>query len=120
MGSATRTVVQEPLSRLVGRSSAFQGCVSQLPAIALSEASVLIEGETGTGKELIARAVHYLSKRAAFPFIALNCGSLPDTLIEAELFGHERGAFTDAQFARQGRMGRLEFASHPPQCTWKT
>jgi DNA-binding NtrC family response regulator len=79
-----------------------------LPAIALSEASVLIEGETGTGKELVARAVHYLSKRAAFPFVALNCGSLPDTLIEAELFGHERGAFTDAQSARQGLVAQAE------------
>jgi DNA-binding NtrC family response regulator len=108
MASASRTVVQEPLSRLVGRSSAFQRCISQLPAIALSEASVLIEGETGTGKELVARAVHYLSKRAAFPFVALNCGSLPDTLIEAELFGHERGAFTDAQSARQGLVAQAE------------
>jgi DNA-binding NtrC family response regulator len=108
MASASRTVVQEPLSRLVGRSSAFQRCISQLPAIALSEASVLIEGETGTGKELVARAVHYLSKRAAFPFIALNCGSLPDTLIEAELFGHERGAFTDAQSSRQGLIAQAE------------
>jgi DNA-binding NtrC family response regulator len=106
MDSASGTVVQEPLSRLVGRSSAFRGCVSQLPAIALSEACVLIEGETGTGKELVARAVHYLSKRAAFPFIALNCGSLPDTLIEAELFGHERGAFTDAHSARQGLIAQ--------------
>jgi DNA-binding NtrC family response regulator len=108
MDSASRTVVEEPLSRLVGRAFAFRACVSQLPAIALSEASVLIEGETGTGKELVARAVHYLSERAAFPFIALNCGSLPDTLIEAELFGHERGAFTDAQSTRQGLIAQAE------------
>lgn len=98
----TPSFAQGPLSKLVGRSPVFLACISQLPAIASSDASVLIEGETGTGKELVARAIHYLSKRAAFPFVALNCGSLPDTLIEAELFGHERGAFTDAHAQRQG------------------
>jgi DNA-binding NtrC family response regulator len=96
------------LEKLVGRSPAFLACTSQLPAISASDASVLIEGETGTGKELVARAIHYLSKRAAFPFIALNCGSLPDTLIEAELFGHERGAFTDAHSPRQGLIAQAE------------
>ena len=98
----TSSFAHGPLSKLVGRSPLFLACISQLPAIASSDASVLIEGETGTGKELVARAIHYLSKRASFPFVALNCGSLPDTLIEAELFGHERGAFTDAHSQRQG------------------
>jgi len=108
MDVTSKSLAQQPFSRLVGRSPVFLTCISQLPAIASSDAAVLLEGETGTGKELVARAIHYLSKRAAFPFVALNCGSLPDTLIEAELFGHERGAFTDAHCARQGLVAQAE------------
>jgi DNA-binding NtrC family response regulator len=76
--------------------------------VAESKATVLIQGESGTGKELAARAIHQLSKRSGKPFIAVNCAGIQDTLIESELFGHERGAFTDA---KQRRIGRFESAS---------
>jgi DNA-binding NtrC family response regulator len=76
--------------------------------IAPTEATVLIQGESGTGKEMIARAIHAWSRRAGGPFVAVNCAALPDTLVEAELFGHERGAFTDARTARAGVIEQAE------------
>jgi len=96
------------LSTLIGEAPAFLKVISQLLAVAHSDGTVLITGETGTGKELAARAIHYLSDRAAFPFVAVNCGSLPDTLLENELFGHERGAFTDAGAGRPGLVSQAE------------
>jgi DNA-binding NtrC family response regulator len=90
------------LAQLVGRSPAFLTAVAHLIPVARSGAPVLISGETGTGKELVARAVHHLSARADRPFVAFNCGALPDTLLEDELFGHERGAYTGAHAARRG------------------
>jgi DNA-binding NtrC family response regulator len=94
------------LSKLVGSAPVFVKAISQLPAVSKSEAAVMIRGETGTGKELVARAIHYMSARAAYPFVALNCGSLPDTLLEDELFGHEKGAFTSAHARRDGLIAQ--------------
>ena len=91
---------------LIGESPAFQHCVRQIRRMAIWDATVLIEGETGTGKELAARAIHYLGRRRAAPFIPLNCGALPETLVESELFGHIRGAFTDARESRSGLIAQ--------------
>jgi PAS domain S-box-containing protein len=79
-----------------------------LPAIADSISTVLLEGETGTGKELFAKAIHNLSPRRSKPFVAVNCGALPDTLLESELFGYKAGAFTDARRDKPGRFSRAE------------
>lgn len=97
----------EELSRfkLVGKSSAFQETVARIHRMAQLDATVLIAGETGTGKELAARAIHYLGGRTEKPFVPVNCGALSDSLVESELFGHERGAFTDAKSASQGLIG---------------
>ena len=90
------------IGQLVGSAPAFVDVIRQIPVVSRSNAAVLICGETGTGKELVSRAVHYTSTRAGFPFVAVNCGSLVDTLLEDELFGHERGAFTGALYRRSG------------------
>ena len=95
-------------AKLVGIAPAFLKAIQHLPAVAKSEAMVLITGETGTGKELIARAIHYVSERASLPFVPVNCGSHPETLFEAEFFGHERGAFTDAHARRAGLIAQAE------------
>jgi DNA-binding NtrC family response regulator len=87
---------------LIGESAIWRGVLRTLQQIAVHDATALIEGETGTGKDLVARAMHYLGSRRDYPFIPINCGALPDTLLESELFGHERGAFTDARERRSG------------------
>jgi DNA-binding NtrC family response regulator len=92
---------------LVGSSPSFLAALQSIHKFALCDATVLIQGETGTGKELVARAVHYASARRDFPFVPVNCGALPDSLVESELFGHVRGAFTDA---RENRAGLVEHA----------
>lgn len=86
------------------RSPVMRRTLYHLPQIAASEQAVLITGETGTGKELIARAIHVLSRRSSGPFIPINCGAIPETLIEGELFGHEKGAFTGAVSTRKGKF----------------
>src|SRR5258705_5745615 len=93
---------------MVGRSAALRQVIEQLRMVAPTDASVLISGETGTGKELIARAVHNMSGRRAHPFVKCNCAAIPTDLLESELFGHEKGAFTGA-FSQ--RVGRFELAN---------
>jgi len=93
---------KEALGEMVGRSPAMREIFGLIEKIAPTDATVLIEGETGTGKDMIARTLHQLSPRADKPFIVVDCGAVAGTLIESELFGHEKGAFTGASAARQG------------------
>jgi len=93
---------------LLGQSEAMREIFNFIEDIAPSESTVLITGETGTGKELAAKAIHATSRRCEGPFVAVNCGSLPEQLMESELFGYEQGAFTDA---KQSKKGRLELAN---------
>ena len=99
---------QYRLEDILSKSPLMQKMFTLLPEIARSDSTVLIQGESGTGKELVARALHNLSRRAKAPFVAVNCGALPDTLLESELFGHTAGAFTDARKDRQGRFALAE------------
>jgi DNA-binding NtrC family response regulator len=96
------------LSQLVGNAPAFVKVVEQIQVIARSDVAVLITGETGTGKELCAQAIHHLSRRRPFPFIAVDCATVPDHLFENELFGHARGAFTDAHRDQKGLIAMAE------------
>jgi len=98
----------QALAKLVGEAPPFRKALSRVSAAARSDHTVLIGGETGTGKELVARAIHYSSACAMYPFVAVNCGGLPDTLLEDELFGHERGAFTGAWQRRSGLIAQAE------------
>lgn len=93
---------------IIGRSPAMRQLFDILPEVAISDSSVLIEGPSGTGKELFARAIHDLSRRKAKRFVAINCGALPDTLLESELFGYKAGAFTDARKDKPGRFALAE------------
>ena len=93
--------------RIVGESAAMQAVSQQLQKVATTEATVLLLGESGTGKELFARAIHHVSNRRDQPFIALNCAAIPESLVENELFGHERGAFTGAG---NRKVGKIELA----------
>jgi DNA-binding NtrC family response regulator len=98
--------VSEPdaLNGVVYRSEAMAQVIDMVSRVADSRASVLLTGESGTGKEVIAKLIHRLSPRATAPFVAINCAAIPETLLESELFGHEKGAFTGADSARQGRF----------------
>jgi len=102
---------QLPLRWLMGPSRQMEKVVQQIKQVADSPLTILIEGETGTGKELVARAIHHLSARRKKPFVAVDCGAIPDTLIESELFGYERGAFTGAHQHKEGQFPRAEGGS---------
>jgi len=102
LGESPRASVDHVGSQLLGASASFQQTLQAIARVARFDASVLIEGETGTGKELAAHAIHYSGARCSGPFIAVNCGALPESLVESELYGHERGAFTDAKAAYEG------------------
>src|SRR5512136_233019 len=90
--------------QILGRSPVLREALTRAAQVAPTETTVLLTGESGTGKELVARAIHYASRRADGPFVAVNCAALPDTLLESELFGHERGAFTGADRQKPGRF----------------
>lgn len=90
--------------RIIGESEAIKRTVAETQRVAQTETTVLLLGESGTGKELFARAIHHLSNRREKPFVAINCAAIPETLIENELFGHERGSFTGASDRRQGKF----------------
>jgi formate hydrogenlyase transcriptional activator len=95
---------QPGAAEIVGRSLAFQKVLNLIRMVANSDSVTLIQGETGTGKEVIARAIHNQSSRKQGPFVALNCAAIPGPLLESELFGHERGAFTGACAQTKGRF----------------
>jgi transcriptional regulator with PAS, ATPase and Fis domain len=99
---------KEGLNRILGSSKAVIRMKDQLDNIASFDVSVLICGESGTGKELAARAIHYLSSRSNKPFVPVNCGAIPENLFENELFGHRKGAFTDASFHQEGVVKEAE------------
>jgi PAS domain S-box-containing protein len=99
---------QDSFSDIIGRSPRMRQIFDILPQIAESDSTVLIEGASGTGKELFARAIHNLSHRRAKRFVAINCGALPDNLLESELFGYKAGAFTDARRDKPGRFALAE------------
>ena len=89
---------------IIGQSEEMKRVFEMVDTVAETDSTVLIRGESGTGKELIARAIHSRSKRRYFPIVAVNCGAIPETLLESELFGHEKGAFTGAQYRRKGKL----------------
>src|SRR6202035_2433401 len=92
---------------IVGTSPALRAVLSRVSKVAPTDSTVLLTGETGTGKELVARAIHKRSRRSARAFVSVNCAAIPSSLIASELFGHEKGAFTGAT---QRRLGRFELA----------
>ncbi|SDJ89351.1 sigma-54-dependent transcriptional regulator [Microbulbifer yueqingensis] len=101
--AASRTI-----AGMIGSSPVMRELYARIHKVAPTDATVLVHGETGTGKELVARAIHEESRRAGKPLISVNCAAIPDTLIEAELFGHEKGAFTGAQTAREGLVAAAD------------
>src|SRR5580698_4512977 len=111
MNSEKESSVPEPGSprTLIGSSASIQAVSTRIGLIANRRCNVLIEGETGTGKEVVAQEIHRSGSRSRGPWVAVNCGAIPDALLEAELFGHVRGAFTGAI---QGRAGKFEMANH--------
>jgi DNA-binding NtrC family response regulator len=114
----------EALAELIGQSEAMRKVREQIETVAGVDSTVLIEGESGTGKELVARAVHRLSPRRFSPMVVVHCGALTETLIESELFGHEKGAFTGAQYRKKGKfeaaMGGTVFLDEIADISLKT
>src|SRR5437899_5027059 len=107
----TNQVIESPLRLLMGPNGQMEKIAQQIKQVADSRLPVLVEGETGTGKELVARAIHQLSARREKPFVAVDCGAIPDTLIESELFGYEKGAFTGAHQRKEGQFQLAEGGS---------
>src|SRR5207245_1771194 len=101
-----RAEVRE-VSAFIGRHPRMQDVYKTIGRIAGTDVTVLLRGESGTGKELVARAIHHYSRRAGRPFVAVSAAAIPHTLLESEMFGHERGAFTDA---KERRLGKFELA----------
>jgi DNA-binding NtrC family response regulator len=99
-----KVVSLENVENLIGKSDAMQQVLKEIESVASSNASVIITGESGTGKELVARAIHANSSRKFFPLVIVHCGALTESLLESELFGHEKGAFTGAVYNRKGRF----------------
>ncbi|MDX9727926.1 MAG: sigma-54 dependent transcriptional regulator [Bacteroidales bacterium] len=99
-----RVTSLEDVDDIIGQSEAIRRLLEQIESVAQSNASVIITGESGTGKELVARAIHANSQRRYFPLVSVHCGALTESLLESELFGHEKGAFTGATFNRKGRF----------------
>jgi len=99
---------QRRFERILGNSAALESVLDQVEQVAITDSTVLIEGETGTGKELIAHAIHNASQRCGRAFIKLNCAAIPLDLLESELFGHEKGAFTGAIAQKIGRFEMAE------------
>jgi formate hydrogenlyase transcriptional activator len=95
---------EQYLEGIIGKSAAIQRVLEQVSIVAPTDSTVLLHGETGTGKELIARAIHNLSSRRVHPYVRMNCAAIPSGLLESELFGHEKGAFTGALMQRKGRF----------------
>ncbi|KUJ82500.1 sigma-54-dependent Fis family transcriptional regulator [Microbulbifer flavimaris] len=116
IGKAEQSRAQAPTARqqggaiagMIGDSPVMRELYARIKKVAPTDATVLVHGETGTGKELVARAIHEQSRRAGKPLISVNCAAIPETLIEAELFGHEKGAFTGAQTAREGLVAAAD------------
>jgi two-component system nitrogen regulation response regulator GlnG len=102
-------LLSDASDRLIGSSPAMQSLFKQMGRIAPLDVNVLVQGESGTGKELVARAIYHHSRRSHGPFLAINCAAIPETLLESELFGHERGAFTGAE---RLRIGKFEQCHH--------
>jgi DNA-binding NtrC family response regulator len=100
----SRVVSLENVEDIIGRSDAMMQVLKEVESVAQSNSSIIITGESGTGKELIARAIHFNSPRKYFPLVSVHCGALTESLLESELFGHEKGAFTGAMYNRKGRF----------------
>ncbi len=107
----TKVITLENVEDLIGNSQAIKNVLSEVESVAQTNASVIITGESGTGKELVARAIHANSHRKFFPFVSVHCGALTESLLESELFGHEKGAFTGAMYNRKGRFEMADSGS---------